>query len=429
MSEKPRVSARQVWKRFRLDEPGGGLPWRRPPKDHWALRDVNFTLADGGALGLIGANGSGKSTLLKLLAGVIQPTSGSVETQGRVIAVLNPTAGFHPDLSGLDNVRMLSTLQGFERAEIEERLPLITEFSGLGDYVRQPLKSFSAGMMIRLGVSTAMHLDPDVLIVDEVLSAGDLAFQRKAVARARALRDEGCAVIVSTHALGDLATLCDRLLLLEQGAVRSEGSADTVVASYMQSVEEQGGRIQAGAPLVGGARPTTPDGRIRITHLKIAGSTDPDMVTVQSGQPFELEIGWETTEPVDDAVFRFQLFRNDGLFAHGQNTARHGLELGRLEGRGVARLRYEQLGLLAGDYYVALGIWPDEYRSLSTGEPYDHRPSAAVLRVTAERSAGAGIAGFPCEWTVEAHPSLNAVEPSLGDDADGARASVEKDIG
>jgi len=397
-----RVVVRRLWKRYRLQKEEGGLLRRRTrTEDHWALRGVDFTLPEGGALGIIGSNGSGKSTLLQILAGVLPPTSGTAETSGRVIAVLNPTAGFHPDLSGLENIRMLATLHGFDRDALAQRIPQITEFSGLGDYVAQPLRTYSAGMMIRLGVSTAMHLDPDVLIVDEVLSAGDLAFQRQAVAKARQLRDQGTAIIVSTHALGDLATLCDRLILLDRGEVRSEGSADQVVASYLQRVDEDGGKIQAGAPVVGGARPTTPDGRLRITSITINGEQDPSCVETTSGAPLEVAIAWQADEPVDDAVFRFQLFRNDGLFAHGQNTVRHGMAVGRLEGSGVTRLSYESFGLLAGDYYVALGIWPDEYRSLTTGEPYDHRPSACILRIGADRSQGAGIAGFPCQWTVE----------------------------
>jgi ABC-type polysaccharide/polyol phosphate transport system ATPase subunit len=417
-SDPARVVVRRLWKRYRLQkEEGGRLTRRKKVEDHWALRGVDFTLPEGGALGIIGSNGSGKSTLLQILAGVLPPTSGIAETSGRVVAVLNPTAGFHPDLSGLENIRMLATLHGFGRDALNAKIPEIIEFSGLDDYIAQPLRTYSAGMMIRLGVSTAMHLDPDVLIVDEVLSAGDLAFQRQAVAKARQLREQGTAIIVSTHALGDLATLCDRLILLDRGEVRSEGSADQVVASYLQRVEEDGGKIQPGAPLVGGARPATPDGRLRITAITINGETNPSCVETACGAPLEVEIAWQADEPVDDAVFRFQLFRNDGLFAHGQNTMRHGIEIGRLEGSGTTRLRYESFGLLGGDYYVALGIWPDEYRSLTTGEPYDHRPSACILRVGADRVHGAGIASFPCEWTVErdvAAPQVHAVKKESG---------------
>jgi ABC-type polysaccharide/polyol phosphate transport system ATPase subunit len=387
---------RDLWKRFRLkpDRQGGAT-------EHWALRDVHFTLPKGGALGVIGANGSGKSTLLQIVAGVLRPTRGSVTASGRRVAVLNPTAGFHPDLSGRANIRMLASLHGLSRREIEGKLPAIVEFSGLQGYIDQPLRTYSAGMMIRLGFSTASHLEPDVLIVDEVLSAGDLAFQRKSQGMARSLRDQGTTLLISTHALGDLATLCDRLMLLERGAVLSEGPAEAVVSAYMQRVDDAGGRIEPGAPTVGGMIATRATAQVVIKSVVINGERDPEHLSHTAGDPLEIEIEYEAREAVEDAVFRVQFFRNDGLFVHGQNTVRAGLHPGLAAGRGRARLRYERFGLLAGDYYVSLGVWPDEYRSLSTGEAYDHRPSACILHVDAPRSAGAGVAGFPCLWDVD----------------------------
>ena len=212
------LAVRQLWKRFR----------RGGDSDHWALRNVDFSLPRGGALGVIGANGSGKSTLLQIVAGVLRPTVGRASSEGRMVAILNPTAGFHPDLPGRANVRMLGALHGLSSREVELKLPAIIEFSGLAAFIDQPLRTYSSGMMIRLGFSTAAHLEPEVFVVDEVLSAGDLAFQRQAASIARQLRQGGTTLLVSTHALGDLATLCDRLMLLERGEVREEGSAEQV---------------------------------------------------------------------------------------------------------------------------------------------------------------------------------------------------------
>jgi len=403
------LTARGVWKRFRLRKEAG-----RPASDHWALRNVDFTVPAGGALGIIGSNGSGKSTLLQIVAGVLKPTVGEVTTQGRVVAILNPTAGFHPDLTGRSNIRMLASLHGFSGPEIEKKIPAIIEFSGLDDYIDQPLRAYSAGMMIRLGFSTASHLEPDLFVVDEVLSAGDLAFQRRAAGMARHLRSQGTTLLVSTHALGDLATICDRLMLLDRGEVRAEGSAEEVVASYLQRVDAEGGKIARGAPLVAGLRPTAPTGGVRIVGVTVNGHRDPDLVESGSGQPLEILIEYEAAEPVDDAVFRVQFFRNDGLFVHGQNTVRNEVDVGVLQGRGVARIRYESFGVLAGDYYVAVGIWPDEYRSYTTGEAYDHRPSAAILRLGAGRELGGGVAAIPCTWTIDKEP---AAEPKAVDDA------------
>ncbi len=391
------LAVRGLWKRFRLRPERG----KARTLEHWALRDLDFTVAQGGALGIIGANGSGKSTLLQIVAGVLQPTQGRVETTGRCVAILNPTAGFHPDLTGRANVQMLGALHGFGKKDTAARMDAIVDFSGLDQYIDQPLRTYSAGMMIRLGFSTAAHLEPDLLVVDEVLSAGDLAFQRRSAGRARHLREQGTTLLISTHALGDLATICDRLMLLEHGQIRGEGSAEEVVATYMQRVDAEGGRILPGAPLVAGVRPTAPTNDMVIRSVTINGRLNPDVVETGCGAPLVIDIEYEAMEPVDDAVFRAQFFRNDGLFVHGNNTARAGLEVGVLQGRGVARVSWPAFGLLAGDYYVSLGIWPDEYRSYTTGEAYDHRPSACILRVGADRSAGAGVASFPCTWDVE----------------------------
>ena len=420
------VIVRQLWKRFRVrKDPHGGVRRRAllgratAIEDHWALRNIDFTVPPGGALGIIGANGSGKSTLLQIVAGVLTATHGRVEVPGRVVGILNPTAGFHPDLTGRANVRMLGSLHGLDKATIEARMDAIVDFSGLDDYVDQALRTYSAGMMIRLGVAAAGHFSPDVFVVDEVLSAGDLAFQRRAVGLARQLREQGTTVLVSTHALGDLATLCDRLMLLERGEIKSEGSADEVVAAYMQRIDAEGGRIQPGAPMVAGVRPTTPSRDVTLTKIVVNGVADPDRIDVQTGGSLAFELHYDAPAPVDDAVFRVQLFRNDGLFVHGQNTVRGGLSLGRLHGRGVVRLDYPAFGLLGGEYYLSVGIWPDEYRSYTTGEAYDHRPSVGIVRMVDDRSDGAGVAGFPARWTHDRH-EVRVTQTPLSDAAEGS---------
>ena len=403
MSDKARLSIQGLWKRFRPPQRRAGRLLSQvggTTAERWALRNLNFSLPAGGALGVIGANGSGKSTLLQLVAGVLQPTQGTIHREGRVVAILNPTAGFHPDLTGRANIRMLATLHGLSGRDIARRMDGIIDFSGLEQFIDQPLRTYSSGMMIRLGFSTASHLSPDILVVDEVLSAGDLAFQRQAVGRARHLRQEGTALLVSTHSLADLATLCDRLMLLEQGEVLAEGSADEVVATYLQHIEKTGSVISAGLAVPTGMHATAPGNELRLCSVTVNGEQDPKLIEVAGGGALDIELEYEALTPVDDAVFRVQFFRNDGLFVHGHNTVRAGLDIGVLHGRGRVRLHYPDFGLLGGDYYLSAGIWPDEYRSYTTGEAYDHRPSATIVRVGAPRSLGGGVAGFPCEWTL-----------------------------
>ncbi len=403
MSASPPLSVQGLWKRFRAPrraETGLLSRFGTRSAERWALRGLNFSIAEGGALGIIGANGSGKSTLLKLVAGVLQPTQGTIITRGRTVAILNPTAGFHPDLSGRANIRMLATLHGFSKMDIEARMDAIIDFSGLHEFIDQPLRTFSAGMMIRLGFSTASHLSPDILVVDEVLSAGDLAFQRQAVGRARHLREEGAALLVSTHSLADLSTLCDRLMFLDSGEVRAEGSTEEVVASYIQHIDQNGSEIAPGISVPTGLRASAPGDEIRLLSVTINGEREPALIEIGGGNDLVIELEYEARQPVDDALFRVQFFRNDGLFVHGQNTARAGLDTGTLDGRGRVRLHYRDFGLLGGDYYLSVGIWPDEYRSYTTGEAYDHRPSATIVRVGVPRSMGGGVAGFPCSWSL-----------------------------
>ncbi len=403
MNSSPPLSVQGLWKRFRAQKRPESrlLPrLRTTSSERWALRGLSFSVPEGGALGIIGANGSGKSTLLRLVAGVLRPTQGSITKRGRTVAILNPTAGFHPDLSGRANIRMLATLHGFSKTDIESRMDPIIAFSGLHQFIDQPLRTFSAGMMIRLGFSTASHLNPDILVVDEVLSAGDLAFQRQAVCRARELRQEGAALLVSTHSLADLSTLCDRLMFLESGEVRAEGSTEEVVASYIQHIDKAGSEIAPGVAVPTGLRANAPGDEIRLTSVSVNGQKDPSLIEIAAGDDLLIELEYEALEPVDDALFRVQFFRNDGLFVHGQNTARAGLETGTLNGRGLIRLHYREFGLLGGDYYLSVGIWPDEYRSYTTGEAYDHRPSATIVRIGAPRGLGGGVAGFPCTWSL-----------------------------
>lgn len=396
------LAIEHVWKRYavRRDLHGGARARSGPEEALWALQDISFRLDEGGALGLIGANGSGKSTLLALIAGVQRATSGRVAARGRVVAVLNPTAGFHPELTGRANIRLLASLHGLASAEVERRIPAIVDFSGLDAWIDQPVRTYSAGMAIRLGFSTAAHLDADLLVADEVFSAGDLAFQRRTLGLARDLRARGTALLLSTHALGDLTSLVDALLWLDRGQARAHGAADAVVAAYIQRVEQEGGRITPGGPHVPGARGVESTGAVRITAVRIGGA-EGGTVGHRAGEPLEVEIDYDCDEPVEDAVFRVQFFRNDGLFVHGQNTARAGLRRSLPRGRGRATLRYAEFGLLGGDYYVAAGIWPDEYRSLHQGDPFDQRPNACVLRVDAPRSMGGGVAGWASRWTVE----------------------------
>ena len=371
-----------------------------PAEEFWAIRRVALSVRSGEAVGVIGANGSGKSTLLRILAGTLAPTEGHVERVGGVVALLDPSVGFHPELSGRENIYLRGALHGLPRAEIARRFDDIVAFSGLSEYLERPLRTWSSGMMIRLGFSVITHLDFEVLVIDEVVSAGDLAFQKQAMARVRALRDRGCAVVFATHALGDVGSMCDRLVWMDRGTVAAAGSTDEVIQAYVERAEQEGSRLAdrrvARAPVLA----VEPTGEVRLLHVRIGGASDPEQVEVACGAPLAVELEMEAHEPVHNPLVRLQFHRSDGLMVHGTNTHRQGLDLGTVHGRFTVRLGFERIDLLEGDYYVSVGVWPDEYRSLAVGRPFDVRQAAHVLRVTSTRADGAGVIGLRSRWSI-----------------------------
>jgi ABC-type polysaccharide/polyol phosphate transport system ATPase subunit len=202
--------------------------------EFWALRDVSFEVAPGESVGLIGHNGSGKSTLLKIAAGVLKPTRGTARVEGRVSPMIELAAGFDPDLTGRDNVFLNGALMGYSRKEMARKLDRIIEFSELGEFVDEPVKNYSSGMYARLGFAIAADVDPEILIIDEVLSVGDERFQAKCMDRIREIRASGCTIFYVSHSMGSVMELCDRALLLHHGALMFDGAPEPAIARYRE---------------------------------------------------------------------------------------------------------------------------------------------------------------------------------------------------
>lgn len=205
-------------------------------QDFWALRDVSFEVKKGECIGIIGRNGSGKSTLLQILCGVLQPTEGEVTVNGRISALLELGAGFNPQFTGRDNVYMNGAIMGFTKEEMDERFDAIAEFAGIGDFIEQPVRTYSSGMSIRLAFAAAINVDPDILIVDEALSVGDEAFQRKCFSRIEMIRTAGATVIFVSHSAGVVVQLCDKALFLNNGELLLSGVPKFVIAKYQKFI-------------------------------------------------------------------------------------------------------------------------------------------------------------------------------------------------
>ena len=361
-----------------------------------ALRDVSFKVERGEAFGVVGGNGSGKSTLLKLIAGLLRPTAGTVVAHGRVAALIELGAGFHPEISGRENVYINGAVLGLPRREIERRYDEIVEFSGLGDFIEEPVKNYSSGMYVRLGFAVAIHTDPDVLLVDEVLAVGDEAFAHRCIHRIEALLARGRTVLFVSHGLDLVEHLCDRVLWLDRGVSQRLGEPREVIDAYRQQVAEEEGRQHrrdkesepdaAGTPGAAGSESGRPrrwgSRRAQITQarLLVAGEERYDFAT---GADVVFELDVETAAALDDFVFGVAISTPRGIECWGTNTDLAGLEPERLSGSARVRVECPGLRLAPGEYQVDVAVHARD------GAPYDYRRRAFRFTVSsAERGVG-----------------------------------------
>ena len=286
----------------------------------WAVRDVSFELHRGEALGLVGRNGAGKSTLLKLMSRITLPTQGRLELRGRIATLLEVGTGFHPELTGRENIYLNGAILGMKRAEIAKKYDEIVEFSGVERFLETPVKRYSSGMFVRLGFAVAAHLDPDVLLVDEVLAVGDTEFQRKCLGKMRDAASEGRAVIFVSHNLAAVQRLCSRALLIEGGRIEIDGSPEQVVESYMAITRPGSGGGVANIPN-NVDRVGSGEARVRRVVLHDAAGNPVD--TVGFGQPLRVTATYEVLEPLADVCFEVAIFSADGTkFATAQSVDR-----------------------------------------------------------------------------------------------------------
>jgi ABC-type polysaccharide/polyol phosphate transport system ATPase subunit len=317
-----------------------------------ALRDVSFEVRRGEAFGVIGSNGSGKSTLLKLIAGTSKPTSGRLGVNGRVSALLELGAGFHPDFSGRENAYLNASLLGLSRRQMDAAMPAVEAFADLGRFFDAPVKTYSSGMYARLGFAVAVHLDPDVLLVDEVLAVGDEYFQHKCFGKIADLRREGRTILLVSHDLGSVQRLCERAIWLDQGGVSASGSVRDVIAAYQRTVGEREQRERAARGEVG-ARWGSKE--IEVVRARVLDPTGGDAAVLSSGEPAAIEIAYRNPGGVTDAVFGIYVYRDDGVGVYGTNTLMDGASVPS-RADGTATVRFDALDLLPGAYDVDVGI-------------------------------------------------------------------------
>lgn len=311
-------------------------------EEFWALSDVSFDVAQGTTFGLIGENGSGKSTLLKCMARILRPDKGRIAVQGNLSALLELGAGFHPELSGRENIALNGAILGLSSKEIKSRFDDIVSFAGLEHFIDTPVKNYSSGMYVRLGFSIAINVDPDVLLVDEILAVGDAEFQQRCIDKFADLRARGKTIVIVSHDLESIRSLCDNAALLHGGELEALGPASSVVDHYIDGVhlsrkfEGRGYRSGSGEAL--------------IDRVELLGPDSRPTRRVRTGDRVVFRMHYTTQEPIDQPVFGVGLFRIDGVHVTGPNSKDGGVVPEKIDGTGYVDFTIDRLLLLPGTY-------------------------------------------------------------------------------
>ncbi len=371
---------------------------KREPQDLpqvlWVLRDVSFQVEPGTTIGFIGPNGAGKSTLLKLIARIIVPTSGHISVDGRVSALLELGAGFHPDLTGRENVYLNGSMMGLSRERIRQKMDEIIAFAELERFIDVPIKHYSSGMYVRLGFSVAVHTEPEILLVDEVLAVGDQNFQHKCMERILALQRQGVTICFVSHDLGNVQTLCSQAIWLEDGRIGAAGPVVDTISSYLHHMasEEQAQMDSVGSS---GASNRWGTGDVRIESVSFLNAQGVRRSVFHVGEPCTISIHYHTQHRIDRPVFGLAVHRNDGVHVCGPNTNFSGLRIPFLDGEGDVFYRIEALPLLEGTYLVSASV-----HNQADTVMYDYHDRAYPLRVRqVEDGERYGLISLRGEWT------------------------------
>jgi ABC-type polysaccharide/polyol phosphate transport system ATPase subunit len=328
-------------------------------KYHWAVKNVGFELRPGESLGIIGPNGAGKTTILKMLSRVTQPTSGDIHVNGRLSALIELGAGFHPDLTGRENVYLNGAILGMHRSDIKKRFEKIIDFAGIGEYLDTPVKRYSSGMYARLGFAIAAHMDPEVLLVDEVLAVGDFAFQTKCYARMDELRTQGTALILVSHNFEAVRRVCDRGLVLYRGESIFQGTSAEAIVAYSEALRSKARESQIGVPKEGGLgeRVMTFDAEVKSVSLF---SIDGQPVSVlQSGSSARIIMEIQFNKNVHQPIFAFTIRTPDGILVYNITTQWMGIKTPDFLAGERCHVEFDiNLSLLDGTYELGVDVTP-----------------------------------------------------------------------
>ncbi len=437
--DRPRSFQEWLVRRFRPDE---------DVEEFWALRDVSFSVARGEAVAFIGTNGAGKSSLLKLINGILTPTEGAVIVDGRISALLELGAGFHPDLTGRENIYLNGSILGLDRRTIDHLYPHIVKFAEIEDFIDMPVKHYSSGMYMRLGFAVAIHAEPDILLVDEVLAVGDAAFQTKCMHRILDLKKRGVTILIVSHDLDAVRKLCDRVFWLQNSHIRLAGAPSKVIAAYLDWVAqhqmddlaeeaEEEAEAKTEAPteppaetLVAASetpadapKPRGPTSKAivpsaarhpdatrwgtydaEITGVEFLDSAGKSAQAFDTGDRFTARIYYDAHKPIPHPMIGVAIHSEDGMHVTGPNTITSGYDISVLEGQGYVDYIVDDLPLIAGAYVFTAAIY-DFWESTA----FDHHDKAFVFRVRPGAPERYGVVMLPARW---AHTPIDTHDTS-----------------
>ncbi len=378
------------------------LPGKARGQEFWAVREVYLDIPRGSTVGIIGENGAGKSTLLKLLTGITSPTVGKVQVNGRVASLLELGAGFHPEFSGAENIRLNCSILGMSEDEINERFDSIVAFSELKEFINRPVKSYSSGMQVRLGFAVATSVDPDILIIDEALSVGDEHFKGKCVNRLNEFQQSGKTVLFVSHDMGSVKSMCQQVILMHEGRILEQGTAEEVADEYLKRAHARGNERLSSINRTVDAYPRWGSSEVRTGEIQLLSEGDKETNTFEPGAPFKVRIQYEVDEDCADPVFGLGVYRSDGTYVNGSNHywRKDPVQIGQVQKgeKGVVEMAFEALPLLKGQYYLTIFVY-DHSKPAPT--PVDHREHAIAFEVLDGNQHQHGLLFLPTRWSVQ----------------------------
>ncbi|MBR5722516.1 MAG: ABC transporter ATP-binding protein [Oscillospiraceae bacterium] len=327
---------------------------RRKYEERTVLDGISLTVEPGEAIGLVGKNGSGKSTLLKLMSRILYPDGGSVKLNGRVSSLIELGAGFHPDMTGRENIFTNASIFGLTHKEIEARMDEIIEFSEMQEFIDNPVRTYSSGMYMRLAFSVAIHVGADILLIDEILAVGDAAFQAKCFERLMEIKAAGTTVVIVSHSMAQLERICDRTVWIDSGKIRMEGPPNEVHPAYLDFM---GQRRQLSAPVKAAEQTEKADTPARWTDICLLNEQGERITQFRTGDTVTLQMTYEADpERAEAALIGLALYRADKALCYGTNTQRERMQPLKLKARGTVRCTFSPMNLIAGTYWFDVGL-------------------------------------------------------------------------